>query len=141
MKLEATKEEIRERFRLAGEIWMLCCELCDGDCRTDIEDFTLDFDDMYEEYHDACGEELETMRVDMGDDIKGRCWFNGVSFDYSSELSIEFIEEKKGLGTMRCSLPAIYTPAQTLEAVRQLLEKYVDATSVPPASMRHREGD
>ena len=124
MELEATKEEIRERFRLTGEIWMMCCELAEGDCRADLDDFSLEAYEM-EDYLPGVDVEPE---IDMGC-IFGRHWFNGVSFDDNPTLMIDYVEEwfdeSKQSRKIHCSLPAIYTPSKTLEVVCELIEQYV----------------
>jgi len=44
MKLEATREEMLERFRLYGEMFCTCYELCDGDDPADLDEFKIDYD-------------------------------------------------------------------------------------------------
>ncbi len=117
MRLEVPIEEYRERFRLIGEIWLICCELADGDCRADLEDFELESYDIT----DYIDEEAD-VEIDMGTNIK--CWFGGIDFQDGTMPNINFTEEWEEGRNVSCALPAIYTPSKTLKIILDLLTKY-----------------
>lgn len=82
------RQEMAERFRLYGEIFMLCVDIAGKD---NIEDFELSFDDLY----DTNG----VMRPDVVTDDGDMSTFDGIRFedmmlwiDYNGNTSIPFIE-------------------------------------------------
>lgn len=116
MKLEATREEMLERFRLYGEMFCTCYELCDGDDPADLDEFKIDYDtdicetlglDPDEGYMVEMPDETEDVvlqGIEIGDGDMVMIYVEGAKYPYL--------------------LPAIFTPSKTLQRVNDLLQRY-----------------
>lgn len=122
MKLEASKEEILERFRICGEIFILCWEIADEDCRFDFdEDTKIEYDDICSELSDE--DAPDDLFINIGDGRKEKCYFDGISYE-NGVLMINFLEDIGEGRLAHCGMPAKYVPSETLRQVLALLEKY-----------------
>lgn len=115
MKLPSTKEDMLERFRIFGEMFCACYELCDGDYPTDIEDFQIDYDDMCE----TLGLDPDAaLMIEMTDEPK-EVQFTGIEVSDHDMVMICFYNER-----YHASMPAIHTPVYTLKRINELLQRY-----------------
>ena len=112
MKLQATKEEMRERFRLYGELYILCVAMCDGSDPADIWDFKLEAWELEEE--DVLSED-EPLLLEMRSPSDEANAFDGIHFDGNDTLWID---------TVDFSLSAIDTPAVSLQKVLDVVQRY-----------------
>lgn len=115
MKLPSTRENMLERFRLYGEIFCTCYELCDGEYPTDIEDFEIEYDEMCE----AIGFDPEAaLMIEMTDEPK-EVQFMGIQVSDSDMVMIEYHNER-----YQAAMPAIHTPLCSLKQINELLQRY-----------------
>ncbi len=110
-----------ERFRLYGEIYCTCYELCDGDDPADLEGFRIDYVTDICEALDRDPDQ-EPVLVQMPDEQE-EIALRGVEFDDLSGLLMIDVEGAK----YPYQLPFDLTPSVTLQRVSDLLNTYAEA--------------
>lgn len=104
-----------ERFRLYGEMFCTCYELCDGECPADVEGLQIDYDDICE----TLGLDADAaLMIEMTDE-PGEVQFTGIEVDENDMVTVGF-----HTGRYHASIPAIYTPTCTLRRINELLQRY-----------------
>lgn len=114
MKIEITPEEMLERFKLYGEIYLLLAPVCEWD---DIDGFRIESYDIYDAldledmiFFQADGEEVRFMGIEFADDM----------------LNILYVKECD-LGEYVHSV--IHLETESIRKVKSILEQYVKAIS------------
>ncbi|MCR5036093.1 MAG: hypothetical protein K6A73_02080 [Bacteroidales bacterium] len=121
MKLPAPKEEMIERFKLMGEIYCTCYELCDGDGPTDLEGFNIEYDvEICEELERDPDE--EPLLLTLSDEIH-EVPFTDIEFgEPDGQLLIGVKGEKYAY-----QIPAEMMPSESLRRISDLLKTYAEA--------------
>lgn len=104
-----------ERFRLYGEMFCTCYELCECDCPADIEDFEIVHDEMCETLGLDADEGFMIEMTDEPDEVQ----FMGIQVSDGDMVMIEY-----HTGRYNASMPAIHTPTCTLRRINELLQRY-----------------
>lgn len=117
---KVTKEEMMERFRLYGEIYLLCAEI-NGDDYDDVdEDLCIDVDDIIDTLELP---EDKKIMINMGSECHGLVKWVSVEFDDNKMLCIYF----KTAEGFNCGMPVIETPSEALKVVKNFLRRYKNA--------------
>lgn len=114
MKIEITKKEMLDRFKLYGEIYLLLAPVCEWD---DMDGFRIESYEIVDEL------DLEDEILFQADGVEVR--FMGVEF---TEEMLYILYTNKD-GWEEYSLPVIHLETESIRKVKSILEQYVKAIS------------
>lgn len=114
MKIETTKEEMLERFKLYGEIYMFLAPLREEDY---MDGFSIDSYDIVS----TLDLEDEIFIQKNGEEI----WFRGIEFE-DEMLNILYTDE---IYSKESVCPVIDLESESIREVKSILEQYVKAIS------------
>lgn len=122
MKLKASKEEIKKRFELSGEIYYICYALLKSDSDS-IDGFMIG----EREFMNVLRlDEKTPIIIDSGESNYGKCIFEGFFFE-EDMLNVRIFIENKTYGSFREVLSASQVPSEALTTIKDLAEKYLEA--------------
>ena len=121
MKLQASKEEMKKRFSLYCEIYVLCAEIQEmqePDCE-DLDNFEIDVDDIIEEL--GLPEDIRIM-LDVDKIYGGKVEWSFIEF--SEDLPFVYFYDKDG---HTIGQKVLDIPSGVLSTVKDYVERYKKA--------------